>query len=251
MRGKAKPVSLARKLVIDLMHVSVPLVAVKRTMKIERLVKARAEQDVRPGWTTIIAKAYCIVARDEPWLRTFYLKWPWPHFYEVPRSVVGAAVVRDSFDKDVPILLKIGSADEFSLTEVEAILQRGKNAPLDEVPAFKRLLRITRWPLPIRRLVWAAGLNIGRQRANYFGTIAITSLATLGSETTIANSPGPSLITYGLVRADHTMELLFHWDHRIFDGVLAARVLQRLEDVMNNEIADELLAGGASKLRSA
>jgi len=28
--------------------------------------------------------ATCIVARDDPWLRTFYLKWPWPHFYEVP-----------------------------------------------------------------------------------------------------------------------------------------------------------------------
>jgi hypothetical protein len=38
------------------------------------------------------------------------------------------------------------------------------------------------------------------------------------------------------------MELLFHWDHRIFDGVLAARALQRLEDVMNGEIADELTA---------
>ena len=43
------------------------------------------------------------------------------------------------------------------------------------------------------------------------------------------------------------MEVHFHWDHRIFDGVLAARILQRLEDVLNTEIADELLAGGAAK----
>jgi len=75
---------LARKLVIDLMHASVPLVVVRRTMKLERLVTARALQAARPGWSAIIAKAFCVVARDEPWLRTFYLKWPWPHFYEVP-----------------------------------------------------------------------------------------------------------------------------------------------------------------------
>lgn len=251
MRGKVRSVSLARKLVIDLMRVSVPLVVVKRTMKIERLVKARAEQAVRPGWTTMIVKAFCIVAREEPWLRTYYLKWPWPHFYEVPRSVAMAAIVRDSFDKDVPVLMKIGSADELPLTDVEAILQRAKNAPVEQVPDFRRILRIMRWPLPIRRFLWTIGLNIGRQRANYFGTFAITSLATLGSETVVLNSPGPSMMTYGLVRDDYTMELLLHWDHRIFDGVLAARALQRLEDVLNTEIADEIRAGGTTKLRSA
>jgi hypothetical protein len=244
MRGKYKSINLARKLVIDLMHVSVPLVVVKRTMKLDRLVQARAKLSVRPGWTPIVAKAFCLVAREEPWLRTFYLPWPWPHFYELPRSVVMAAIIRDSFDKEVPILLKIGSADEMPLTEVEAALQRGKNAPLDQVPALKRIFKIMRLPLPLRRLVWAFGLNIGRQRANNFGTISITSIASLGSETVVANTPGPSLISYGMVRSDNTMELLFHWDHRIFDGIVAARALQKLEDVMNGEITDELLAGG-------
>lgn len=245
MKGKVRSISLPRRLIIDLMHASVPLVVVKRTMKIEPLVAARAEQTLRPGWTTIIAKAFCIVAREEPWLRTFYLKWPWPHFYELPRSIVMAAIIRESLDSEVPILFKLGSADEFSLVDLDRILQAGKSAPLDQVPAIDRILRITRLPLPLRRLLWALSLNIGRQRANNFGTVAITSLATLGSETVVANSPGPSLITYGLVGPDNTMELLFHWDHRIFDGVLAARALQRLEDVMNNEIAGELRAGSA------
>jgi hypothetical protein len=58
----------------------------------------------------------------------------------------------------------------------------------------------------------------------------------------VARTPGPSLISYGLVRPDHTMELLFHWDHRVYNGILAARALARLEDVLNGEIADELLA---------
>ena len=243
MRGTYKSISLARRLVIDLMHVSVPLVVVERKLKLDRLIKIRSSLAVRPGWTPIIVKAFCIVARNEPWLRTFYLQWPWPHFYELPRSVAMAAIIRDSFDKDVPILLKIGSADQMTLSEVETILQQGKNAPLDDVPALRRIFRITRLPLPLRRLFWWFGLNNGRQRANNFGTFAITSVATLGSETVVLNSPGPSMMTYGMIQPDASMEILLHWDHRIYDGVLAARALQKLEDVMNGEIADELLAG--------
>jgi hypothetical protein len=242
MKGKFKSINLARKLVIDLMHVSVPLVVVKRTMKLERLVQARAQLAVRPGWMPILAKAICLVAREEPWLRTYYLRWPWPHFYELPRSVAMAAIIRDSFDKEVPMLLKVGAADEMPLSAIETLLQRGKNAPLDQVPDLDRVIRIMRLPMLLRRLIWAFGLNIGRQRGNHFGTISITSIASLGSETVVANTPGPSLISYGMVRGN-TMELLLHWDHRIFDGIVAARALQRLEEVMNGEIADELLAG--------
>lgn len=243
MRGTYKSIGLARRLVIDLMHASVPLVVVKKTLKLDRLAQARAQLTVRPGWTPIFAKAFCIVARDEPWLRTFYMKWPWPHFYEVPRSVAMAAIIRDSFDTEVPILLKIGSADDMPIATVEAILQSGKNAPLKEVPALDRVLRITKLPMPLRRAFWWFGLNSGRQRANNFGTFAVTSVATLGSETVVLNSPGPSMMTYGLLTPDNRMEILLHWDHRIYDGIVAARALQKLEAAMNGEIADELLAG--------
>jgi hypothetical protein len=233
---------LARRLVIDLMHASVPLVVVRRTMKLERLVKARATLAARPGWSTLIAKAFSIVAREEPWLRTFYLRWPWPHFYEVPKSLPMVAMVRDDFDEDVPLMLKIGPAAEMALANIEAVMKAGKTAPIDDVSSFRRYLTTARLPLPLRRVLWWIALNFGRQRAKRFGTFWITSLASLGIETVVARTPGPSLISYGLVRADHTMELLFHWDHRVYNGILAARALARLEDVLNTEIADELLA---------
>jgi hypothetical protein len=246
MRGTTRPISLSRKLIIDLMDASVPLVVVRRTFTLERLAKARASLTERPGWSTIIAKAFCIVARDEPWLRTFYLKWPVPHFYELPKSVAMLAVIREDIDKEAPIVMKIGAADELSLETIEAIIRTSKTAPLDQVPQMQRALRVARLPRPIRRLIWAFALNVGRQRANHFGTLSITSIASLGSETVVARTPGPNLLSYGLVKPDHTMELLLHWDHCIYDGVVAARALQRLEEVLNGEIADELLAGGAS-----
>jgi len=58
-------------------------------------------------------------------------------------------------------------------------------------------------------------------------------------------------MTYGLIRPDHTMELLFHWDHRIYDAILVARALRRLEDVLNTVIADELLSRGPPQSLSA
>jgi len=251
MRGAAKPISLARKLIIEIMHASVPLVVVKSTMSLDRLVKARALQNPRPSWTAILAKAFCLVARDEPWLRTFYLKWPWPHFYELPKTIAMAAIVRDDFDADAPIILKIGAADECSLMDLEAIIQRGKSGSLDELPHLKRTLRVIRLPLPLRRLLVTLCLNIGRGRANYFGTFAITSVASHGVETVVLRSPGPACMTYGLIRPDHKMELLFHWDHRIYDAVLVGRALRRFEEILNTVIADELLAGGSTKLLSA
>ena len=247
MQGTVKPISLGRKSIIDFMHASVPLVVVRRTMRLERLVTARTSRVVRPSWSTIITKAFCIVARDEPCLRTYYLKWPSPHFYELPKSIAMIAVVRNDPAWDAPILVKINAPDELSLRDVDDHIQRGKHSPVDDLPIFKRTQLVTRMPLPLRRLFWAVSLNVGRLRANNFGTFLITSIASFGSETVVAYTPGPNLISYGFVRSDHTMELLFHWDHRIYDGILVARALRRLEDVLNTDIADELLAHWAPK----
>ncbi len=251
MRGKTKSISLARKLVIDVIQTSVPLVAVKRTFNLRRLVEARSSLAVRPGWSAIMAKAFAIVARDEPLLRTLYLRWPWPRFYELPKSVVLIAIVRDDFEDGVPLMMKLGPAEERSLKSLESEMQRAKTAPVAELPSLSRVARIARLPLPIRRLIWTVALNGGRMRSNHFGTLWITSLASLGSETVSARTPGPSLISYGLVHTDHRMELLLHWDHRIYDGVVATRALRRLEDVLNGEIADELLAQRSAQIQPA
>ena len=51
----------------------VPFVSLKRTLDVGRLAEAREIAPARIGWAAIFAKAFCIVARDEPVLRTLYL----------------------------------------------------------------------------------------------------------------------------------------------------------------------------------
>ena len=85
------------------------------------------------------------------------------------------------------------------------------------------------------------GLNFGRQRANYFGSFGITSVAAYGAGELHALSPGPYIVSYGVVGPDRTIDVVIRWDHRVTDAALIAKALTRLEQVLNGAIAAELL----------
>jgi hypothetical protein len=243
MRGSVRKISMPRRLVADLMHASmrVPFVSLRRTLDIRPLVEARSVSAQRPGWAAIFAKAFCLVAREEPVLRTLYVKWPWPHFYQLPRSVGMVAIARKQDGEDCVLPQKVSATDELPLAEVDALIRHAKTAAIDDVPAFKKILGVTRLPLPLRRMIWAVGLNFGRQRANYFGSFGITSVAAYGAGELHALSPGPFIVSYGVVGPDQTIDVLIRWDHRITDAALIAKALTRLEQVLNGAIAAELL----------
>jgi hypothetical protein len=247
MRGTIRKISLPRRLIVDLMHASmrVPFVSLRRNLDIRTLAEARAAAVERPGWAAIFAKAFSLVARDEPVLRTLFVDWPWSYFYELPRSVGMIAIARKENGEDCVLPQKVAAPDEMSLADVDALVRYAKTAPIDEVPAFRKILRATRMPLPLRRLIWLIGLSIGRQRANYFGSFGITSVAAFGSGELHALSPGPFIVSYGRLRPDHTIDVVIRWDHRVTDAAMIATVLTRLEQVLNTQIAAELLADQA------
>ena len=80
MRGTVRKISIPRRLVADLMHASirVPFVSLTRTLHVRQLLEARALAAQPPGWAAIFVKAFSLVAKDQPVLRTLYAKWPWP-----------------------------------------------------------------------------------------------------------------------------------------------------------------------------
>jgi hypothetical protein len=244
MRGTVRGISPPRRLVIDLMRASmrVPFVSLKRTLDVGRLAEAREIAPARIGWAAIFAKAFCIVARDEPVLRTLYLKWPWPHFYELPRSVGMVAVARHDYGEDCILPQHVGTADALTLAQVDALIRHAQTAPIADVPSFRRIMRTTALWWPLRRLVWAFGLNVGRQRANYFGSFGITSVSAFGPGELQAISPGPYVVTYGALGPDRTMDVMIRWDHRLTDAAKIAGVLDQFEQVLNAAIVKELLA---------
>jgi hypothetical protein len=242
MRGTVRKISMPRRFLVDLMRASirVPFVSLSRPLNVSALIEARALVAQPPGWAAIFVKAFALVAKDDPVLRTLYVKWPWPHFYELPCSVATVAIARIEDGEACVLPEKVASPETMSLTEIDALIRHAKEAPVDQVPAFRKIMRTTRLLLPFRRLFWAVGLNFGRQRANWFGSFGVTSVAAYGAGELHALSPGPFILTYGVVEADQNIGVIIRWDHRITDAALIAKTLTRLEQVLNTEISAEL-----------
>lgn len=252
MRGQAKNISLPRRLIIDLMRASmdVPFVSLSRPLNIRPLLEARAGAMAPAGWAAMFVKAFALVARDEPVLRTIYAKWPWPTLYELPKSVALIAIARVEDGEECVMPQRIAAPEALALAAIDAEIRRAKTAPIDDVPMFRKIMRASRLPLPLRRLSWAIGLNFGRQRGNWFGSFAVSSVAAYGGGELHPVTPGPYIVSYGVVAPDQTIHVVIRWDHRVTDAAPIARVLTQLEQVLNTEIAAELRAAGAKPIRA-
>jgi hypothetical protein len=244
MRGRIRNISLPRRFIIDLMHASVgvPFVSLSRALNIRPLYEARSGAGREPGWAAIFAKAFALVAKEELVLRTLYAKWPWPHFYELPRSIGMVAIARVIDGEDCILPERVLAPEEQPLAQIHAQIRRAKEAPVEDIPLFRRIYKATRLPWPVRRFGWWLARNLGRMHSNNFGSFGLTSVSAYGPGELRAISPGPYVLSYGVVSPDQTIDILIRWDHRITDAVLMARVLTRLEQVLNTEIAAEIRA---------
>lgn len=220
----------------------VPFVSLSRPIDVHSLVAARHLLARPPGLAAIFVKAFALVARDEPVLRTLYAKWPWPHFYELPRSTAVVAVARVENGEDCVIMERMPRPDSLPLADIDARLRHTKQAPLEDVPDYQRIVRLMRLPQPLRRFAWWVARNIGRLHGNNFGTYGVTSVAAFGPGQLHAISPGPYIVSYGVIAPDATIDVVIRWDHRITDAAQIARAMTRLEQVLNSEIAAELRA---------
>lgn len=243
MRGTVRKITTPRRVVIDLMRASrgVPFVAVRRTLHIPRLAAARSALSHRPAWAVIFAKGFATLAREEPRLRTAFLKWPYARFYEFPQTVAHIVVAPEA-SPDGVMLFPVKAPDLVPLMDADASLRKAKSEPILSTPFFRKTLAVTRLPRPLRSLAWAIGLNIGRQRGNFFSTLMITSVAAFGGGEVEALGPGPFILSYDRITDDGAIDVMVRWDHRITDAADIGIALSRLEHILNNLVADELLA---------
>lgn len=250
MRGRALRLSAPRRLVGDLMRFSidVPRVTVQRRMNLAPLVRARQALQPRPSWTAIFLKGYALLARETPELRRAYVKLPWPQLYEYPQSVASVAHEREHDGERAVLLSRVKGPEHLSITELGALIQTARSRPVLEVEEFRRALRMARAPAPVRRLMMWLGLNIGRQRPNYFGTFQLSVYSGLGAESFNPLTPLTTLLNYGPIGEDGSVNVRILYDHRVMDGAVVARALARFETILNGAVAGELerLAPGAA-----
>ena len=255
MRGRAIRLSRPRRMVIDFLHFAraLPTVPVQRRMNLAPVVAARAACRARPRWTTIFVKAIALVSEEFAVLRRAYVKLPWPHLYEYP---VASATITFERDYDgAPGLFAhlVKDPTRLALVELDRQIRDVTTAPIEQVKSFRRSLWLAGLPLPLRRLIMGLGLNVGRQRGNYFGTFGLSVYSALNAESLHPLAPLTSLWNYGVIAADGEVTVRVIYDHRVMDGATVARILARLEDILKGPIVDELVevsgnaASGASE----
>lgn len=240
MRGRSIPLSPVRKLVVDLTRLRAPTVPVQRVMDLTPLVAARARLNDRPAWVAIFAKAYALLSDEMPILRRAYVKLPTPHFYEYPVTRASIVVERDFGDEMAVLTLLMHDPAKLGVGEISRQIKHAKTAPVAEITSFRRMLDLARWPTPIRRLIWWLGLNIGRQRGNYFGSFGITVYSGLGAESLHPLSPLTATMNWGVIGEDGKVAVRIMYDHRVLDGSDVARALERLEEKLTGALVAEL-----------
>ncbi|MGH6737504.1 MAG: hypothetical protein ACREDY_00450 [Bradyrhizobium sp.] len=247
MRGRMIRLSVPRRMVLDLLYFarSIPTVPVQKRMALGPLMEARAACKERPRWTAIFTKAYALMARDFPEFHRAYVKLPWPHLYEYPHSNATVIVEREYKGEAGLFSISIKEPEHQSLREIARQLETGSTAPVESIKDFRRAMNFARLPAMIRRPLWWICLNWGRQRGNYFGTFGVSVYSALQAESLHPLSPLTTLLNYGVMSADGALDVRIIYDHRVMDGATVARALNRLEEVLNTLILDEVrtLAG--------
>jgi len=242
MRGRWIPLTGPRRFVGDLMAFAarVPTVPVQRRMRLGEVAAARAAAADRPGWPAVFLKAYARVAADLPALRRAYVALPYPHLCEYPRSVASVAVEREYRGEPAVFFGKIPEPAGLPLTDIHSRVRRLAEDPVEAVPGFRKLLRFSRLPRPVRRLAIWLGLNIARTRPGQFGTFGLSVYSSLGAESLHPLSPLTTTLNYGVIGPDGAVDVRLIYDHRVLDGATVARALGRLERELTGPILEEL-----------
>ncbi len=245
-KGVVFPLSVPRRLIADLLHFArrVPSIPLSRMMDVSALFTARRSHPARPSWSVIFMKAYARVAMDHPPLRRALLEWPVHRMYEHPQTNCSLAIERTFLGEEGVFFGMFRAPEGQTLGELQRSLIEFKHAPLDEIGFFRRMIRISRFPTPIRRFLWSSSLNVsGRARAKRFGTFGVTTLGGTGVEQIHPLSPLTTTLTFGPIDSWGKVTVKIIYDHRVLDGAYVARRLVDLEETLNTAILDELRKG--------
>lgn len=248
MDGKRIRLSPPRRLITDIMRLAatVPGVPVERLMDLSAVIAARRALSNRPPWVGIFAKAMALTAQELPELRRTFMKWPWPHLYEYGDSVAAITIDREYRGEPCVAVRIIKEVASLPLDVIAGMIHDAKKLPMEQFPEFKRAMTIARLPGILRRPAMWLAYNLPRQRANHFGTISVTAVSFLGADALHLPNPTTSLLTFGVFRPDGRVPMRITMDHRVFDGMEIAKIMARLEAILNGPILEELRSQAAT-----
>jgi hypothetical protein len=224
---------------VALLSQAIPLFPVDREMRLAVVADARAAAQRRVGWAACFMKAYALVAREQPLLRSWLVRGLTGRLATASQSVATLAVNRVENGADRLFFARLAAPDTLSLTAIQAFIDRHATAPIDQV--FRRQLELEMVPGWLRRTILRWNMNSASpKRPGRIGTFSMSSLAGFAA----GNHFHPTLCTTSLCQGPldeaGRCRVTIIADHRVLDGVTVAKALERLEAVLAREIAAEL-----------
>jgi hypothetical protein len=239
--GRRRWLGRPRALVLDLLRLSqrVPTFPVERQMDLGAVAAARDACPQRISWVALFAKAFAVAAREIPPLRRSYIAWPWPHLYEHEQNVAMVAVNRQYEGEDRLFWLRLLSPETAPLIGLQRQLLRGTTGEVREV--YRQQLQFSAVPSLLRRLIWWGRMNVSpARRARWLGTFGMSVLASQGCYNRRPPHFLAACVTYGPLDELGRMPVTLVCDHRVLDGVTAAKGLALMEETLRGAIASEL-----------
>jgi hypothetical protein len=242
-KGRSIPLSLPRRFVGDLVHFAhqVPTVPVQKMLNVATIERLRNQAEPRPSWCAIFTKAYGQVAAEFPEFRRAYLSYPWARLYEHFENIASVAIERMYDGENGVFFAQIRNPEKRLLMTLDSALRGYKEAPLATIRDFQVAMRVSKLPLPIRRLAWWYAVNVGGYcKAVSMGTFGVSVYSSLGAESLHPLTPLTTSLNYGVIQDNGDVAVRVIYDHRVMDGATVARALARLDEILHQDIVTEL-----------
>lgn len=243
--GRTIRLSPPRRVILDMLDFAkaVPNVPVQKRISVRRILDVRRKLVDRPGWSSIFVKAFALVSIETPPLRRVFVPGWRPYLFESDSTVAMIATERLWNGEPVVFLARISRPEILTVHEIDARIRRFQNDPIESIGPFRRMILLGRMPRFLRRWILRRRTSgAGRKRVERSGTFGVSVYSALGAESLHPLAPVTCLLNYGVIDENGEVVARIVYDHRVLDGAVVARALNRLEEVLNDDIADSLIS---------
>lgn len=220
--------------------------------KIQKLFKSCQNNICKVGYTSMVVKSAADSINQSGIGNLSIRQYPTKRIITF-KSLSAKVTVEREVD-GIPVVFPglIENVDQLTVLEIEQILRYYSETPIGEIPLFKKILRMDRYPAFIRN-IWIKTTALRTEGLHkLLGSFTVTSLGKYGIDvffpliaSTITLGVGAvkdrPVVKTGKIVIHPVITLNLIFDHRVVDGANAARLLEmirkRLEtgDYLNNK----------------
>ena len=224
---------------VAILALDIPLFPVDRLMQLDAVAAARNTAAIRIGWAAIFLKAYALVARETPPLRSWLAGRFRQRLATSSENVASLAINRGNGGDDRLFFARLARPDAVPLPLLQKSIDRFVTQPVEEV--FARQLELEGVPGWLRRTILRWNMrSASPKRVTRIGTFSLSTLAGFSATNRFHPTICTTSLSYGPLDGDGRCLVTVIADHRVLDGVAVAKSLARLEEVLATRIATEL-----------